>query len=49
MHDDDDMEEEENDEEGYGYGDFSGDDVDELLAQGVKIWDEDAADVLAYV
>jgi hypothetical protein len=36
----------EDDDDDSGYGGFSADDVDELMSQGVKPWDEDAGAVL---
>ena len=36
----------EDDDDDGGYGEFSAEDVDELLSQGVKPWDEDAGAVL---
>jgi len=33
--------------DGAGYGGFSGADVNELLCQGIKPWDDDAGAVLA--
>ena len=45
--DHDDYQDSDEEEYGMGYGGFSSDQVNELLSQGVKPWDDDAHDVMA--